>query len=309
MNRASPPPPAPTDLTLEAARDTLLAAAPTAVAQGLQADARLDAVLQAGLARAAAAWPWYSAAPSLLTLVAAGLDAGEPALDALASRLWEDLALLDAFRRGVAEAATLVDQAVGERVIAALVGVGAARHEADDVLQDRLCRLLGPPESLGYAGRGHLAAWLRRCAVHDWLSLRRKLAPEPLDNVEDSDGERLALALEPEVSSLAARFRPHFRAAMDAAVAALDPADRRLLRLIHVDGLSARQVGAVLGLHRVSVQRRLATVRDGLRAAVLAQLNDRFHLGTEAASSVLHALAGRVDLTLSRLLAATATIP
>ena len=284
------------------ARAELLAALPAAPAEQLAADAELDATLEAALARVAAAWPWYQVDGSLFALVAAGLDEGEASASVLAHRRWEDLALLSAFRGGHPEAAGVVNSVLVPHVAAVVRARGAAADVADDLVQDWLCRLLGPIEAVKYSGRGHLGAWLRQCVLHDWIDAARKASDVSLEAI-DLDAYAAEL-VDLEADTVAARFRPHFRAAVTAAVATLAERDRTLLRLVHVDGLTARQAAAVLGVHRVSLQRRLGVVRRSLRTEVIAQLDGRFQLGAGAASSVLRAFAGRLDQTLTRLLVA-----
>src|SRR6185503_12794662 len=107
-----------------------------------------------------------------------------------------------------------------------------ARPEfVDDVMQELRARLLLPPEPriLKYGGRGPLLAWVRVAAT--------RIAIDNLRAVRDVVGREAADpdALEqvdfgPEVQLLRAAYREAFQEAIAAAIAALAPQDRSLLR-------------------------------------------------------------------------------
>jgi|GEM_PF-3083010 len=283
------------------ARAALLAAAESSIAERLAADPGLDDVIAEALDRVAAAWPWYCPTSDLFSLAGAGLEDEESDAATLSRRQWADLALLEGFRRAVPEAAEVVNDLLARHAADAALTRGATADQADDLVQERLSRLLLPLDAVKYRGRGRLAAWLRRCVVNDWIDATRRKRMVSLESI-DVDAHA-AVVLEAEVESVARRFRPHFRVALGAAFDALPDRDRTMLRMIHIDGLTAKQVGAVLGMHRGSVQRRLGLLRDGLRTSVIEHLERRFGIGASEASSVLRAFAGRLDQTLSRLMA------
>lgn len=246
------------------------------------------------------AQPGFTPSVEMWGLAARTVASGEVTADALR---WVDLALVDGFRRGHAGCVEVVMGPVVEIGRAALTGAGATPSEAEDLIQDRLARLLGPLEQIGYGGRGALAAWFRRCVTRDLVSHQRRARLMPAV----SRGSLLRsplLATEPELAP-ARIYSKQLEESLSVALSALDAADRRLLRLIYVDGLSAQQAGAALGgLHRVSVQRRLAAARAELKANTLMTLKERFGLDPVEAESMLRSLVGWYAPTLSELLGA-----
>lgn len=235
----------------------------------------------------AAVWHW----------VARGLEPADDA-SALDERRWEDLALLDALRQDHPAAVALVNGPLRQRVLDAAQAQGADPNTAHDLFQARLARLLGAPERIGYTGRGHLASWLKRCVINDWLNhTKREARLEPDDALA-----RILVSPHPEPELVSGVHARTFREALLVAFEAIDPADRQLLRLIHVDELSAQQAGAILGLHRVSIQRRLALAREALRARTKAVLSERFGLAQHEVSTLIRSLLDGFHVTVSRLL-------
>lgn len=270
-----------------------------ATAARLETASALEAAVATGLARARAAWPGLAPGADLMRLVAAGLAPDELAPEAIAGRRWEDLALLDGFRRRHEPAVALMTGTIAGRAADALVEQGAGRDVASDVVHERLTRLLGPIARIGYAGRGSFAGWFRRCALHDW----RNFAAREARLTDDASLEVALIGDDPEAALVAGVHGAVFRQALMIAFAeGLDEEERRLLRMIHIDGLSARQVGAVLGLHRVTVQRRIAGATERLREHTLRVLRQRFGLAEREISTLIRSLLGRFEVTLSRLL-------
>lgn len=254
--------------------------------------------------RVRAAWPWYRPTPELLAL--AGLDGDDP-LD----RIWEDLALLDGVRSKQRDALEVFERAILARVRRALVQWGAG-DLAEDLLQDRLVRLLGPVSQpgaakatggIGWVGRGRLLHWLRVTlrgeVVRKVTALKRR---DPgVDSVVSALAGDLgvsAQAMDVELDVALLRHGPAVRQSMAAGFDALSPRQKSVLRYVLLDGLTAHQVRAIYGSHRVTVQTWLRDARETLLLTAKQTLRQTF--GIREATDVLAQVARRVDLSLSR---------
>jgi RNA polymerase sigma-70 factor len=177
---------------------------------------------------------------------------------------------------------------------------GASASEADDLVQERLCSLLETRTRASFSGRGTLVGWLRRGLVHDLGRLRRserrRAEPPP-------PAGALAPIFDVEGALVAHQHRPHLRAALRDVFVELAPESRRILRLIHHAGLSAQQVATLLGLHRVTVQRRLGELRESLNKEVRKRLAAVYGLDDQAIAGLVDASQHAFETTLSSILA------
>src|SRR4029079_11566005 len=126
----------------------------------------------------------------------------------------------------------------------------------------------GRPRIALYTGQGFLQNWLRVTTTRTFIDCCRlnPEAPEvPIRN------ELVAVLPEPkgdpELALLKREHVTHFKASFAEAVAALDSADRLLLKQHLVERLTIDQLGALYHLHRASAARRIAKARDALLVA------------------------------------------
>ncbi|MFY0535968.1 hypothetical protein [Nannocystis pusilla] len=99
--------------------------------------------------------------------------------------------------------------------------------------------------------------------MREALMLVRSAKRRAAHEVED-DGELLeqaAVADDPEIVMLRERCRDELRAALRAAVAALDSRERTLLRLSLRDRLTVDQLGALFHVHRSTAARWLKALQ------------------------------------------------
>lgn len=224
----------------------------------------------------------------------------------VAAVAWTDLALADACLREVPGALAAFEAAHGDALDAALtaVGVGAdGRAEARQRLRLRLLvRETGePPRLAGYSGRGPLRAWLRVAAVREALMLVRSARRRAAHEIDD-DGELLeqaAVADDPEILLVRERCREELRAALVAAVAALDTRERTLLRLSLRDRLTVDQLGALFRVHRSTAARWLKALQAKLHASTRAQLAANLKLEGAELESLIRAIGSRIDVSLA----------
>ena len=177
--------------------------------------------------------------------------------------------------------------------------------DADDVLQRVRTKLLvgdgqSPPRLASYAARGSLIGWVRASVVHEALSAKRADGRRgPHDGASALDrmpGE------DPDLGRLRELYAVPFKAAFAEVLASLTPRDRNVLRLVYMDGLTAEQVGAVYGVHRVSVARWIGQVRHALFERTRALLCERLHLQSGEVESITRLCLSQIDVSLDRLL-------
>ena len=147
--------------------------------------------------------------------------------------------------------------------------------EADDIVQDVLVKVLvgwppAPPALASYRGQGALQAWLSVVAARASVDLvRRPQAITLADTIMSS-----ITPAAPATTHVHDRLKQDFKQAVSLALAHLDETDRQILRL-HLAGLVAEQIGLSMGLHRVSVARRLSAIRTKIRDNALTQLGSQ----------------------------------
>jgi RNA polymerase sigma-70 factor (ECF subfamily) len=185
----------------------------------------------------------------------------------------------------------------------------AANVRADDVRQALRVKLLVSEGGAGgkiarYAGRGPLAGWLRIVAVRTALSMRRASSPSAPHEDEDILAGMAAPGVDPELEHLRARYQDAFRSAFHDAMMALDAAERNMLRLHHVDGLSIDEIAPVFQIHRATAARRLAKAREEISEQTRSLLVSRLQLSESECSSIMGMILSQLDVSLVRVLSA-----
>ena len=174
-------------------------------------------------------------------------------------------------------------------------------QDAELRVRERLF-LVGEHESqrlASYSGRGDLRTWLRATAVRmaiDVMRARREVPVAP-----DSLGEIGDLA-DPMLASLKQRYRDEFRIAFGEAASALTDRERTLLRYRFLDDLSIDEIGALYRVHRATVARWIATIREGLFEATRARLMSAFKISDTEADSVLRLIDSQLDISIETIM-------
>jgi RNA polymerase sigma-70 factor (ECF subfamily) len=143
----------------------------------------------------------------------------------------------------------------------------ACGHEADaeDVLQETLLTMVGALP--GFRGEAALDTWLFTVARRACLHRRRKAARrQSIAPRVDLDAAEAVADPGPDPERLAEREQLAVR--VSAALDALDEKYRGVLVLRDVEGLTAPEVGEVLGLSVAAVKSRLHRARAQLREAL-----------------------------------------
>jgi RNA polymerase sigma-70 factor (ECF subfamily) len=181
-----------------------------------------------------------------------------------------DEALLEAVRSGDEQAL----QTLLERHAPAVYrfGVRLCRdpEDAKDVLQETL--LAAARGLRGFRGGASLSTWLFTIARTFCIKKRRRRVGEPADMMP-LDADVASAAQSPTTAPDEAAGDREVAAALEAAIAALEPMYREVLLLRDVEGLTAPEVATVLGVSVDAVKSRLhrarLVVRDRLAPLLL----------------------------------------
>lgn len=133
--------------------------------------------------------------------------------------------------------------------------------DAEDVAQQTLLSVVN---HIGeFRGDSHFASWLFSIARNHCIKQRTRGASgqptQPLERVRDASLTQTSPGPEELFS------KEQLASALDVAIAALEPAQREVLLLRDVEGLSATQVAQALGLSVDAVKSRLHRARKTLR--------------------------------------------
>lgn len=267
-------------------------------------DARPDAsgdigpALAAAVDRAQIAWPEVE--PEALVDALASLG---PSIDALSAERADEVALALACAAGSGPALRQLEREYFPVVERALRRMKLDEAIADEVAQEVRRKLLvgedGPPKIVGYAGRGSLRGLLKVTATRTALTLLRKegrVAPgdEP---VVDAEGEA-----DPELGFLKERYRGVFRSAFEEAVQNLSPRERNLLRLHFLRKVTLDALATMYGVHRATIVRHLAKIRDDLDRATRKGLQEQLGAEKREVESVMDLIQSRLDASVERML-------
>lgn len=258
--------------------------------------ARLDAIVSE-LAQSA---PDIHVDAEALAVALAGLPAR---VDALHEDAALEVALALACARNEAGALARFERDYGCVVEQTLRGMKLAQDVREEVAQEVRTKLLvadgGPPRLVGYAGRGSLRGLLKVTTTRAAITALRKLGREaPGDEaILDRSGER-----DPELAFLKERYRGVFREAFEDAVGALSPRDRNLLRLHFLQKVTLEALAEMYGMHRATVVRRLAKIRDALERATRKGLRERLGADGREVEEVMTLIQSRFDVSVERML-------
>jgi RNA polymerase sigma-70 factor (ECF subfamily) len=216
-----------------------------------------------------------------------------------------DVALARACASGDAAAIATVEEryfADLDRALARFDG-GSLVDEVKQRLRQKLFVGDGAgPKIASYTGRGDLGRWIRVAATREAISILRKGKKEiPMEE------SALAAALseaggDVELAYLKRLYRAEFKRAFEEGIRALDPKERTILKYHALDGLNIDQIGAVYGVHRATVARWIASVRDTLLIRTREILMDKIAVDRAEFDSIMRLIQSQLDVSLSRLL-------
>lgn len=253
------------------------------------------------------AWPAVDvAADRFAAHVARHLRGDADPDQAAADLIGADLYLACACAAGDPAALRLFEDQVLPQADAALRRIDPSPAFADEVRQLLRQKLFvgdgeSAPKVADYAGRGPLVTWVRVAAVRTALNLLGSGKRER--PMTASQVAALAPPVDdPSLRYLKAQFADEFEAALARACAALTDRDRTILRLRFADELNIDQIGGLYGVHRATVARWIARIRDEIFAATRNDLVGRLRLDESDFDSLLRLARSQLDLSLSAVL-------
>jgi RNA polymerase sigma-70 factor (ECF subfamily) len=214
-----------------------------------------------------------------------------------------DLLLAFGCARGDGEAVRIVER----EYFAQLEAVLLARHLGDpaevvQVLRERVLVPTGgkPARIEGYTGRGALESWLRVAALRVALNLQRTHRREVSLDEDRALAERAGV--DPEIADLKRRYRAEFREAFSAALRALSPRHRTLLRQHYLDGLAMETIAGLHRVHRLTVVRWMETARVALAAETRRELGSRLRIDRRELESILRLIDSQMEMSVREFL-------
>lgn len=214
-----------------------------------------------------------------------------------------ELALVFACARGDQTAL----RALNTEYFARLPALLPARHRRDaaEVVQRLRDRLLVPDEAgrvriAEFTGKGALANWLRIAGARVALNLERSKKREVALDEDRALADRAVGDLEME--HLKRRYRAEFREAFNAALGALEPRGRNLLRQHYLDGLTMEAIAGIYQVHRITVVRWLGQAREALAKETRRELSARLRVDGGELESILRLIESQIDLSLREFL-------
>ena len=262
----------------------------------------MQAALAEAIARGHSRWPGV-ALPAAALADYVATQAISP--DTVRARA-DDLYLAAACAAGDAAAIGVFEHEYLRQARAYLGRLSLSEEMMDEVRQEVRVRLLvdRPPRIAGYKGTGPLGAWVRVATVRIALDLleaarRRQGAPAHED---DLAARVTAEVVRPEAELARARVRPLLESAVEQAILALSDRDKAVLRFHYVEGLNVDAIGAIYRVHRATVARWLADIRQRL----LRSVQDRLAVNVRMSASEFRSLVGAVQeelrLSIGRIL-------
>jgi RNA polymerase sigma-70 factor, ECF subfamily len=267
----------------------------------------LEPSLRNAIAESRAAWPGVDVSDEeflahVAVRVPADADPGEP----LRGLAVTDLYLACACGRCDPGAIAAFESRFMRDIDAALGRVRTGEDQRDEVKQALRSQLFTGTENVGpaignYSGRGPLSGWVRVAAVRAGCRLVQR------EQRAGTGQEDLLTALPspeqgPELELLKARYRSEFKQAFEAAIAALEPRERVLLRLHYVDGLNIDEVGTLYRAHRATVARWIAKARDDITTGTRRVMVEQMHVPRTEYESVMRLIQSQLGVSLSRCL-------
>lgn len=273
----------------------------------------VEVMLSALWQTAREAWPTVDVPPDIFMSHLADRCAGAaPLSDQLHQLHTADLYLVSACEAGSRAALEALEALCTQAARSVLSKDTAAGLNLDDLQQLLLEKLLvaedgHEPRLRRYGGRGALRKWIHMVALREVL---HKVRGKAVSSAGPAALDELLRALpDPAESAELAHFKnahgPQLKAAIQAALEALSPRERNLLRQHFLHGLSFEQIASLYRVHRVTMARWYRKVRLSLlehtRLSLAAQLN----LPPEQLDSLAGNLLSQVSLSLDRLLEPT----
>jgi len=269
----------------------------------------LSTSLEGALAQAELAWPGVSLSPGeLLPFLAERLVGEKDVVAALGRLRVGDLFLACACLQG-----DLVAVEQFHARFMPLIGIALRRVDprgdlTEDVSQMVYLKVFMPtdgsePRIAQYAGRGDLGKWLQVVAVRVAQNVMRRQVKER--QIGDSSLERLVSSGQEgteELRFIKQLYREDFKAAFREALAGLSSRQRNILRHRLLDRMGLDDLAALYNVHRATVIRWIAAIRQQLLQTTREELGRRLRLEESEINSMVRVLRSQVDTSIQLFL-------
>ncbi|WP_164018526.1 sigma-70 family RNA polymerase sigma factor [Pyxidicoccus trucidator] len=263
--------------------------------------AALEVRLQARVAQAAAAWPDLEVpVEGFVAFLAERLLPGTSVEQSLEALHVGDLLLAFACSRNEPLALRHFDEKILSQAVRAAERMDKSPAFLEDLTQQLRQKLFvgDRPRILDYSGRGPLMGWVRAAVLRDALNLR---GPARQQEGDDALLNLPSDRADPELDYLRRRHQREFAECFRAALEALDPQDKTLLRLHFADGVGVEQLAQYYQVHRATLSRRLGNAREAMVKHTLRLMKERYQLSPAELQSVIRLLRSNLDLRMSQL--------
>jgi RNA polymerase sigma-70 factor (ECF subfamily) len=185
-----------------------------------------------------------------------------------------ELQLVQAHRRGDAEAIAELLRSYERRIYSVCYRMVRDEHDARDLAQDAMVKML---QGLGsYDGRAKLSTWVIRISLNCCLSHLRKQRLRRHGSIErdwppGTGGPALAAGGVGELSPAGGVEQSEMHGILSRALGSLDPQMRAVLVLRDMQELEYSQIAEVLDIPVGTVKSRLFRARTALRTAMEAE--------------------------------------
>jgi RNA polymerase sigma-70 factor (ECF subfamily) len=216
-----------------------------------------------------------------------------------------DLYLACACAEGLAGAVEAFEERFGPEIDRTLRRSTADREARDELRQMVRARLFAHATGAkiaAYPGEAPLGYWVRLVALRTARNLQRHERARPGDRA--SDEAKILEAVDgraPDAIVMNAELMALYKAAFESAFASLDPSERALLRMSAVDGLTIDELARLLGVHRATAARRMASARERLAQATRSRVAVMGKLGDEEIDIAFGMIASQLDLSVERV--------
>jgi RNA polymerase sigma-70 factor (ECF subfamily) len=156
----------------------------------------------------------------------------------------------------------------------------------------------GPPQILGYGGKGTLRSWVRSIGVRTG---RRLAGLDQGRGGEDELDELPAAVADPELELLRARYAEQVRRAFAAAFGELSERERNVLRQYHIDGLTIDQLAVLYQVNRATTARWVAGARLAIVARTRAHLVEDFGIAATDVDSIIRIVRSQLAVSVRDL--------
>jgi RNA polymerase sigma-70 factor, ECF subfamily len=275
------------------------------MAEGAEADQDLAETLEAMHRLGREAWPTVELSADDFARHLATLAGHSLTVAWLSGRPAADLYLACACtRRQPAALAAFDDHCLShvKSFLTAMRPDAAFVDECRQLLREKLF-VGATPKIAEYTGRGTLIGWLRVVTVRTALNAKRRRT-ESLDGAPGVPRAGCEQAIRPDY--LNDRYREAVKAAIEGSFAVLSSEQRNLLRLHFLDGLTLHQLATLFQVHRATVARWIAQIRERVVEGTRVHLQQQLALKTAELDSMMRLVDSRLELSMQQLLGTAA---